>query len=365
MCRRQPGRTDRSDGMAYRETRFPDEIDLIDTTPLASPPPSYHRPWTAPQTISERRVPVVNIVLFLITLLTTTMAGANILALGINPITNPGALVAGLPFAATLMSILLVHELGHYVMSRVHGVDATLPYFIPGPPILIGTFGAFIRMKSPPMNRRALFDVGAAGPWAGVLVAIPAVVIGLHLSEVRPIEPVEYALFFGDSILFRFLTWVVVGVSPDEVTILLHPVALAGWIGLFVTFLNLIPVGQLDGGHVSYALFGRFHRWPARDFLVVIALLGFQGWPGWFMWTLLLLLLGIQHPPTVDRTTSLDPLRRVAAWATVGLFVVTFIPVPFSTTEPLPPLPLFDAPATPIDFGWPDFLRAPPLATPV
>ena len=139
----------------------------------------------------------------------------------------------------------------------------------------------------------------------------------------------------------------------------------ARWIGLFVTFLNLIPVGQLDGGHVSYALFGHFHRWPARAFLVVIALLGFQGWPGWFMWTLLLLFLGIQHPPTVDRTTSLDPLRRVAAWATVGLFIVTFIPVPFSTTEAPPPLPLFDAPATPIDFGWPDFLRAPPLATPV
>jgi membrane-associated protease RseP (regulator of RpoE activity) len=295
-------------------------------------------------------VPTINIVLFLITLVTTTMAGANVIPLGINPLTNPGALLPGLPFAATLMSILLVHELGHYIMSRLHGVRASLPYFIPGPPLLVGTFGAFIRMKSPPINRRALFDVGAAGPWAGVLLAIPAVLVGLRLSDVRPLEPLEAGVFFGDSILFSMLARAALGVSPSEVTIVLHPVALAGWIGLFVTFLNLIPIGQLDGGHVCYALFGRRHRVTARIFLVVIAVLGFGGWNGWFLWTFLLLFLGIDHPPTLDIHTPLDPVRRTAAWATLVLFVLTFIPVPFSTVEAPPapsPPPRFDGPLTP------------------
>lgn len=313
--------------------------------------PISARPWHT-AAAADRRVPVVNIVLFLVTLLTTTMAGANVLALGINPLTNPGALLQGLPFAATLMSILLVHEFGHYIVSRIHGVRATLPYFIPGPPILIGTFGAFIRMKSPPVNRRALFDVGAAGPWAGVLVAIPAVIVGLTLSEVHPLDPGAPGLFFGESLLFSFLTRMVLGVSPDNVTVVLHPVALAGWIGLFVTFLNLIPVGQLDGGHVSYALFGSRHRWAARVFLVVILVLGFQGWTGWFVWAVLLSFLGVDHPPTFDRFTPLDPPRRFAALATLVLFIFTFIPVPFSMhpfVPPPPPLPAFEGPVTPVD----------------
>ncbi len=322
-------------------------------------------PWAARRETVRPRVPVVNIVLFLITLLTTTMAGANVVPLGINPLRNPGALLAGLPFAATLMSILGIHELGHYIASRIHGVRATLPYFIPGPPVLIGTFGAFIRMKSPPLTRRALFDVGAAGPWAGVLVAIPAVALGLGLSEVRPLDLEEAGLFFGDSLLFSLLTRLVLGVSADDVTIILHPVALAGWIGLFVTFLNLIPVGQLDGGHVAYALFGAVHRWPARAFLVLIAALGFYGWPGWLIWALLLIFLGVDHPPTVDRVTPLDARRRLAAWATVGLFVVTFIPVPFSTLDVAPPPPAFDGPMTPAIGPAPGVPARPFLVGPV
>ncbi len=308
-----------------------------------------HRwPFAAPREAPEAGGrPVVHVVLFLATLLTTTMAGANILPRGINPLRHPEELLAGVPFAATLMAILAVHELGHYVASRIHGVRATLPYFIPGPPVLIGTFGAFIRMKSPPLDRRALFDVGAAGPWAGVLLAIPAVVIGLGLSEIQPLDRTESGLFFGESILFSLLARAALGVSPDEVTILLHPVALAGWIGLFVTFLNLIPIGQLDGGHVFYALLGPGHRWTARVCLVVIAALGFYGWPGWFLWTFILLFLGVEHPPTLDRLTPLDPRRRLAAWATAALFVVTFIPVPFSTVEELPRIPAFDGPAVP------------------
>ncbi|TMA77926.1 MAG: site-2 protease family protein, partial [Deltaproteobacteria bacterium] len=200
----------------------------------------------------------IHVILFLATLLTTTLAGT--FQAGVNPFADWRLLARGLPFSMTLMSILLVHEMGHFVVSRWHGVEATPPYFIPGPPFLIGTFGAFIRMRTP-TNRTALFDVGAAGPWAGFLIAIPAVLYGLAHSEVRPLvgpEPVGITL--GNSVVFALLTKLALHVSPQDVTIVLHPVALAGWFGLFVTFLNLLPVGQLDGGHVIYALLGRAHR---------------------------------------------------------------------------------------------------------
>ncbi|MBI3302245.1 MAG: site-2 protease family protein, partial [Deltaproteobacteria bacterium] len=153
----------------------------------------------------ERKLPLIHIVLFCATLVTTCMAGA--FQQGANPLADPATLLLGLPFAATLMSILLFHEMGHYLLARVHGVRASLPYFLPGPPIFVGTFGAFIRMKSPPANRQALFDVGAAGPWAGVLLAIPAVILGLSLSEVRPLNPLdEGGIILGDSFLFSALT---------------------------------------------------------------------------------------------------------------------------------------------------------------
>src|SRR5262245_8355295 len=146
---------------------------------------------------TKRKLPLLHIVLFFATLVTTSMAGA--FQQGADPLNDPATLLVGLPFSATLMSILLFHEMGHYLLARVHGVWASLPYFIPGPPLFVGTFGAFIRMKSPPANRRALFDVGAAGPWAGVLLAIPAVIIGLSLSEVRPLNPLdEGGILLGD-----------------------------------------------------------------------------------------------------------------------------------------------------------------------
>jgi membrane-associated protease RseP (regulator of RpoE activity) len=224
------------------------------------------------------------------------------------------------------MGILLVHEMGHFVMSRVHGVEATAPYFLPGPPFLVGTFGAFIRMQTP-TNRRALFDVGAAGPWAGFVVAIPAVLYGLSLSEVRALETLEGGLMLGDSLVFAWLTRFALGVDPADATIILHPIALAGWFGLFVTFLNLLPIGQLDGGHVIYALLGKRHRWVARLGVVTIVGLAFLGWQGWMMWAVLVTFLGLDHPPTID-DTPLDPRRRVAAWLTVALFAVTFMPTP-------------------------------------
>lgn len=293
------------------------------------------RPWEQPVVVRrQRRIPLIHIVLFVCTFITTAMAGA--FQVGANPLADPSSIRAGFPFAVTLLSILLVHELGHYTLAAIHHVRATLPYFIPAPPILIGTFGAFIRMKSPPPNRRALFDVGAAGPWAGLIVAIPAVIIGLHLSEVRPLGLNEGGVELGDSILFSLLSKLVLGTTPDNVTIMLHPIALAGWFGLFVTFLNLLPVGQLDGGHVSYALFGRWHRWISRLFLGVIAVLGLQGWQGWFVWVILLLMIGVDHPPTEDAVTPLDGRRRVAAWMTIGAFVLTFMSNPIGIAQPAP-----------------------------
>ena len=312
----------------------------IDTYSIPPAVPS----WESVRPVQRaRRIPLIHIVLFVLTFITTAMAGA--FQLGADPLADPASIRAGFPFAVTLMSILLIHELGHYTLSKVHGVRATLPYFIPAPPVFIGTFGAFIRMQSPPPTRRALFDVGAAGPWAGLLLAIPAVIIGLHLSEVRPAVLDQGGLVLGDSLLFKLLTRLTLGTTADDATIVLHPVALAGWFGLFVTFMNLLPVGQLDGGHVTYAMFGRQHRWISRLFLGVIVFLGFRGWEGWFVWFVLLMFIGVDHPPTRDIATPLDGRRRLAAWLTVGAFIVTFMPQPISVAEPSP---VFEGERTPV-----------------
>lgn len=296
--------------------------------------------WRESIAAAERgRVPLLNLLLFALTLATTTIAGA----------LNEGASIdelgtrwtSGLPFSLTLMSILLAHEMGHYLLARQHGVRVTLPYFLPGPLFLLGpafffgpgTFGAFIRMKSPPQSRRVLFDVGAAGPWAGICVAIPAVIYGLHLSELKPIPPTFSGLEFGDSLLFKLLAWLIVGPVPYGFDIFLHPIALAGWFGVLVTALNLLPVGQLDGGHVVYALLGRRHRWVARAFLLFTVAIGFYGWSGWFAWAVLMLFVGLDHPPTLDHTTPLDPRRRLAGWMTLMLFVATFVPAPITVLE--------------------------------
>lgn len=309
---------------------------------LPMPPDPYrlngYHPIPSPElpVANERRIPPIHIVLFAATLLTTSLAGT--FQAGVNPFDEPDKIVLGLPFALTAMSILLAHEMGHYFLARFHGIRASLPYFLPAPPnfILFGTFGAFIRMRSMPANRRALFDVGAAGPWAGAVIAVVAAAVGLALSEIRPLNPFnESGLILGDSFLFSALSRVILGVSSHDVSIVLHPIALAGWFGLFVTFLNLLPVGQLDGGHVAYSLFGRFHWWISRAVLLLILLLGFHHWIGWIFWVVLLLTLGVDHPPTADWTAPLDPRRRLYAWGTVALFALTFMPIPISLPDQL------------------------------
>ena len=308
----------------------PLESSSPDSAPARTSPPPI--PQLGPR-VSMASSPWLHFVLLVATLATTTIAGA--LGAGANPFTTPAALLAGLPFSLTLLAILLCHEMGHWLAARHHGVPTSLPYFIPGPPILVGTFGAFIRMRGMPRSRRALFDIGAAGPWAGAVVALPAVALGLAWSEVRPLRPDDaLGLAFGNSMLFTGLTELVLGVHPDDATILLHPIAVAGWFGLFVTFLNLLPVGQLDGGHVAYALLGRGHRIISRIFVVVLLVLGLRGWDGWFLWAFLLaFVVRVDHPDTADRATGLDTRRIVAAWLTVLLFAVTFMPEPLILTE--------------------------------
>lgn len=269
--------------------------------------------------------------LFAGTVVTTTAAGA--LQEGVNPLANPSGIVAGIPFAATLLLILLVHEMGHYLTARYHGVRATLPYFVPAPS-LIGTFGAFIKMESSPWNRRVLFDVGAAGPAAGLVLAIPAVVLGLHLSTVSyGYHPGGISL--GSPLLFTWLSHLTLGVVPDEAHVVLHPIAFAGWIGVLVTALNLLPVGQLDGGHVIYALFGGRQIWVSRLAVLAILGLGVVGyWEGWIVWAVLLGVMGLRHPPPIDDHTPLDPKRRFAAWGMMFLLGLTFTPAPFFFAEP-------------------------------
>ncbi len=272
-----------------------------------------------------QRLPVLHIGLFLITLCCTIVAGA--LQQGINPIDNPLLLWKGIPFSFTLLLILGTHEFGHYFMSRKHHINVTLPYFIPAPSI-VGTFGAFIKMKSPIMDRRILLDVGAAGPLAGLCVTVPVLLVGLFLSEVR-YESVETGFSLGSSMLFSIMSWLVHGSLPDSANLILHPVAFSGWIGLLVTSLNLLPVGQLDGGHVAFAIIGPRQGIVAKVVLITLVILGALGWIGWLVWALILVFMGIHHPPVIYDWIPLDTKRKVVGWITISVFVMTFTPVPF------------------------------------
>ncbi len=272
-----------------------------------------------------QRLPFLHIILFLITLFCTLIAGT--LQQGINPLEHPWLLWKGIPFSFTLLMILGAHEFGHYFMSKKHHIDVTLPYFIPAPSF-IGTFGAFIKMKSPIMDRRILLDVGAAGPLAGMCVSIPVLLVGLHLSEIR-YEAVETGVSLGSSIFFYFMTWIVHGSMPDNANLIMHPIAFSGWIGLLVTCLNLLPVGQLDGGHVAYAIIGPKQWIVAKVVLFVLVILGVTSWSGWLVWAGILLVMGINHPPVIYDWIPLDRKRKVIGWITIAVFVMTFTPAPF------------------------------------
>jgi membrane-associated protease RseP (regulator of RpoE activity) len=269
--------------------------------------------------------PLINLLLFLATVITTLFAGA--LQRGANPLTDPGSIVLGVPFSFTLLTILGAHELGHYFASRRLGINATLPYFLPFPHI-IGTFGAVIKIRSPMPDRRALVEVGAAGPFAGMIFAIPAVVIGLKLSEIIEISELAGGISLGNSFLFWLFSRLSIGSIAEGYDVVLHPVAFAGWIGFFVTAMNLLPMGQLDGGHISYALFGKRHRPLALAFFVLLLLFGLR-WTGWLFFGMLVMIIGLRHPPPLDDLTVLSPVHKFTSWIAFILFVLTFTPVPF------------------------------------
>ncbi|OQW63938.1 MAG: hypothetical protein BVN29_14965 [Nitrospira sp. ST-bin5] len=241
---------------------------------------------------------------------------------------RPGELVNGIPFAATLLLILVTHELAHYVYSKRHRVPASLPLFIPGLPLLVGTFGAIIRVRGQIVERKALFDIGISGPLAGFAVALVALVVGLHWSQVEVGISSASPFYVGRSILIDWCISLVLGDLPRGASVNLHPIAEAAWFGLFVTCLNLIPIGQLDGGHVAYALWGGRQRTIAFWVIPVLLVLGYLGWQGWWLWVFLSTLLGVGHPPIPDPASPLGLARTWLGRATVLLFLLIFTPFP-------------------------------------
>lgn len=300
-----------------------------------------------------------NIILFVLTVFSVMLAGAQ----PAGPVPNDPAgqmlllaksILTGWPFALSLLGILVAHELGHYFMSRHHKTPASLPYFIPFPLSPLGTMGAAIIMRGIPKNKRVLFDIGIAGPIAGLVVAIPVLFFGLSLSTLGTIDPNPNSFIEGNSLLYLFAKYFTFGqllpapVEPQGflywlqyfftgrpipfggLDVFIHPIAFAGWAGILVTALNLIPVGTLDGGHIIYALLGEKAR---KAFPFIIALLIVLGisWSTWWLWAALLFWLGRVNAQPLDQITTLDPARRLIAYTMIIIFVLVFMPVPFMT----------------------------------
>lgn len=261
-----------------------------------------------PINIGRLRLPKLNVVLFLATLITTFY-------------------INGPWYAASIVTILLAHELGHYFMCRRYNVEATLPYFLPMPFPPFGTFGAVIKMRGQIPSKKALFDIGAAGPIAGLIFAIPIVVTGLFLSRVVPTHGAHY-LSLGEPLLFTLISKMIFGNVAAGFDIFLHPVAFAGWAGLFVTALNLLPIGQLDGGHVLYAIIGEKSRIVYRIGVFSFCAIAAFVYHGWFLFAILLLLFGFRHPAPVDSITNIGPKRRLIGIGLFVIFLLSFTPVP-------------------------------------
>jgi len=251
-----------------------------------------------------------NLALFVLTAISVYLTGGALMALGV-------------------MSILLAHEMGHYVACRYHGVDATLPFFIPAPFLnpLVGTMGAVIRIRSPFPNRRALFDIGIAGPIAGFVVCLPVLVLGALEAQILAGKPSATSISLGDpQLLLWAMSWLR-GAIPPGMTVYIGPLGMAAWFGLLVTALNLIPIGQLDGGHVTYALFSQRANTLSRIvWWASVAMIYFS--PSWVVWALLLWLLGRRHPPTLDDRAPLGPGRQLVALLGLAIFMACFIPTP-------------------------------------
>ena len=292
----------------------------------------------------------LHVLLFLLTVFTTLVIGARLShnfyanqpAYAVDEdffpwkwaLSEPSRLLGGIPFSLTLMLILLAHEMGHYIACLRYRVYATLPFFVPAP-TLIGTLGAFIRIKSPMQSRKALFDIGIAGPIAGCLVAVPAMFIGLVLSKHAPEIAQHSELKYNAPLIFELAARAIPAVRFPMWQIAFHPVAIAAWVGMFMTALNLLPGGQLDGGHIVYAVWPRAHR--RISILLVIALvpMGLVFWSGWLVWAAILMTFGMRHP-MVPEEPGLNAKRKWVAAFGLLMFILTILPTPFPDAAPWP-----------------------------
>lgn len=306
--------------------------------PWDLPPNPY---WENQELRRQRKSLAIAILLFVLTLISTLAVGAQYAASyasGQSPnfdelfstyealLTHPQLLLAGAPFAFTLIGILLAHELGHFFACRYYGISASYPYFLPAP-TLIGTLGAFIRIRSPIYNRKALFDVGLAGPVVGFVFAVPALAIAILYSRVVPYSDAHASVVFGQPLVMRALVAVLrPGVASGD--LLLHPVGRAAWVGLFATALNLLPGGQLDGGHILYSVASKYHKKITLAVALLLVPLGIFFWNGWILWAVLLLAIGFRHPPLLNRWEKLDRQRLVWAAVAALIFLLCFMPMP-------------------------------------
>lgn len=310
-------------------------------------------PRPLPGTLGSLRPPLLNLFLFVLTAASAFVAGALLTDTQLPPPTQAEAIRHGFAFSGTLLAILLAHEMGHFLLARRHGVDATWPFFIPAPLLsLIGTLGAVIRLRSTPRTRQALVDIGAAGPIAGFLVTVPVLAVGLRLSTIVPEEgPFRHWTLWdslqtwmregrflhlregfdlGKPLGMLLLEKIAVHV-PQGHSLALHPVAIAGWFGLLLTALNLLPLGQLDGGHCLYAASPRLHRLLGPPVSALLLALGvFTPFFGWAVWGLITGLFLNRHPPTREAEPRLSAGRRVVILASLIIFVLSFAPVPLA-----------------------------------
>jgi membrane-associated protease RseP (regulator of RpoE activity) len=276
------------------------------------------------------------------TIASTTVAGIDAYAnyisdFGRTSVTfHPGLIVHGLWYSGTILLILGAHEMGHYLACRYYQVDASLPFFIPMPIVLTGTLGAFIKIREPIPTKRMLFDIGIAGPLAGFAFAVPTLFLGIAMSPVVVVPPDLVGYHLGEPLLFRAAAWLTWGSVPDGYSLNLHPMAFAAWFGLLATALNLFPIGQLDGGHISYAVLGR--RSTTVTLCAVAGAIGLTYFSlSWLVWTALLvamtLAMGPRHPRTIDEDLPLDRTRVWLAVAALVVLVLCFTPNPIEPTD--------------------------------
>jgi membrane-associated protease RseP (regulator of RpoE activity) len=254
------------------------------------------------------------------------------------PFSNWELAIRGLWYSTSILAILGAHEFGHYYACRYYGVNASLPYFLPVPFALTGTLGAFIRIRQPIPSKRELFDIGIAGPIAGFLVAVPVLMVGMYLSKVVQVPPDYDGLVFelGEPLLFKASAWLTFGTVAEGYTVYMHPMAFAAWFGLLATALNLFPMGQLDGGHIAYAVLGRRSTLVTAGTVLSLVGLSFVS-SSWIVWTVLtismLVVFGPRHPRTFDEHVPLDRPRMWLALFALVMFVLCFSPAPIEITD--------------------------------